>query len=312
MKRLTYTRGGPPSFMEGRVAYRTEPVTEEETAATGTTASTPSGGTSGSQEDQPTEQQLETPFRLEDIDDEAVREHVRRYTVQVQGAYTRKTQELARERDTLTPYRTLQERLESTDDAVRDEAVREVLRKAEWDFDDPNDLPPAAAGAPEATPTSTEPATPSQADTELAQRLAALETEQRQAKAEADEQRREKYLQEFQTRVNTGLDGHYAELKLDPEKDKAAVERERQAIVAYLGTLEPLEGDMPDIEGAITLRKADVAALTQAASTAYRESKDVPAVNTDGASGSPANTERRNDGGASRRQKALEVAGRHL
>ena len=314
MKRLTHTRGVPPSLFGKPAFARTEPGAEEaaataaadeaaalagaaEQGASATTASTPSGGTSGSQEDQA----FEAPFRLEDVD-ESYRADVERYVKQVQGAYTRKTQELAQQRDALKPYQTLQERLESDDEAIRDAAVEEVLKNAGWENTSTPAEEAAAAAADETTPAAT-----TSADPELAARLEAIE--QRDQEREQQE-----YLATFTSKVDTGLDAYYRELGLDKIEDQtqreAAQTRERQAVIAHLGTLQPLEGEMPDIEGAVSLRKADVAAIEQATQAKYRASKDVPDTLAGGTSGRSA-TDTLGDGDK-RRQRAMEIAGRHL
>src|SRR5262245_17138397 len=75
---------------------------------------------------------FETPFNLNDVPEE-VREYVDRYNKQLQGAYTRKTQELAEQRKALEPNNALLSRLQSDDETTRDAAVREALKLGRWE-----------------------------------------------------------------------------------------------------------------------------------------------------------------------------------
>lgn len=249
---------------------------------------------SGTSDPTPAEPAFETPFNINEVD-EAYREHVERYNRQLQGAYTRKTQELAQQRSSLADTIALHEALANDD--TRDEAIRNLLSQHGWEVgDDDPDPDPAPAHA--ADPAG-DPAPPS-ADDDVRARLAAIEAD-RQAEREAAEQRaRDEYASAVADAVNEGIEAYRTAEKLEKVSEET-----RTAIVAIARSLQPLDGGMPDMESAIAIHQANLAADRQR----YIASKDVPTPELSGVAGKAAFNPR-ND--AERLAKANAVAARHL
>lgn len=247
-------------------------------------------GTSGA--DEP-----ETPnlggFKLEDVD-ERYRDDVARYQKQVQGDYTRKTQELAQQRKLVEPLTSLAEALQAEDEDTKNAAIRSFLQEQGWEvegdegvdeYEDDEDTDDDEVDGPPARTTT---------DPELLARLGALE-------AEREAERREAFEARVNTHVTSALD-NYKEAEGLTEVPDAI----KAGIAAQLRGLDPLPDGMPDIATAITLFEEQRVLAHQA----YLKSKRAPSMDLSGVP-SPAPTVDLRDAKA-RRKRAEAVAGRHL
>ncbi len=269
--------GGDPNLPES--------VGEEMAAiADVSTEAAPEQGTSGEQAGA----DLGQNFRLEDVD-EAYRSDVERYMRQVQGAYTRKTQELAAQRRELEPIQSLHQRLQ--DDTQRDAALRELLAQNGWEvdgddehdedvYDDDFDTEDEQYG--------------DEPTTELAQRLAQLEA--------AEEARHQAAFEaQVKTHVESALEAYRAEEGLDTVPDAV-----KAGIAAQLHGLDQDDNGLPNITGAIALYREQQAAAVQA----YLASKRGADMDLSGVS-SPQPAFNPRDV-SERRARADAIAGRHL
>lgn len=217
----------------------------------------------------------DAPFRLEDVPQE-YREHVERYGKQLQGAFTRKTQQLAEQRKELEAAAALYERLHSDD--TRAEAIRELLEANGYEIEESGD------DSGNATVTD---------QSELERRVAQIES-RHTADQEAE------YVRQVEDHIESGLEKLAESLGVD-ELPQAA----REHVLAVARTLEPIDGLWPDMDGAIASYEAWRAAEIQA----YVNSKKAPVVDTSGTDGHPQVNLR----DPKERLKAMEaIVGRHL
>lgn len=238
-------------------------------------------GTSGGAD----EVDLGLNFRLEDVPEE-YREHVSRYTKQVQGAYTRKTQELAEQRKTLTPLSELQANLE--DDTKRDAALRELLTRYGWEVEG------AEAVDDEDDVDEDEDDNGDEPQSDLEARLARIE-------AREAEERAGKFQERVTAHVESALTA-YADaegLEVIPDGVKAG-------IAAQLRGLDPTPEGLPDMERAIALYEEQ----RQLAVAQYLESKRGTDMDLSGVSSAKPTFDPRDP--KARRARADAIAGRHL
>lgn len=203
------------------------------------------------------------------IEDPQIRAQVELYAKQLQGDYTRKTQELAAQRREAQQAIDLMTRLQ--DEESRDQAFGELLESLGMELaDDEPDTPDTGTGLQEG---GDDPTTRRLA--ELEARLAAREAaEQQAAEAQARAQREGQVLEH----VDQALDG-YAEQQGVEELDP----RQRRAILAFAAASAPDEHGMPDMQGAIAEYEAMVAGAVQH----YLASKQVATPDASGSSGQP-------------------------
>jgi hypothetical protein len=277
-----------PTQIQGEPAA-TEPGT---TPAPSSTTTPPPSGTS----DAP---QFEAPFNINDVPAE-YREHVERYTKQVHGAFTRKTMELAQQRQAAEQAVAFYDRFHADDEAARDAAVTEYLKANGWDLGEEEETSPAeTTDAPPAH------------DPELLARIERAE-QQLQARDEADQRAaHEAYLEDFQGRYESGVDqwakanGYESGDKL-PDYLKTQIAGYVRGVPAVNAQGQPVTGEFearyPNMDAALALLDADRAA--------YLASKDVPTPNTKAVTATQHRPAPTTD--QERRARALEVAGRHL
>jgi hypothetical protein len=277
------TTGADPSALSDALAA----IADGSEPGTVTTAEEPSSEAVDPAED------LGAGFRLADVPEEnGVREHVERYTKQLHGAFTKKTQELATQRSEVESLADLNSRLGSDDPTVRNAALEEFLSKHDLEFEPANEEEAAAAA------TAAETAT----DTELAQRVEALEAERAaEAQATADAERPE-YIDDVRSHIDDGL----SQWAKGRNFDGGSVPDEiRDYIVSRLAAHAPVDGLWPDMDKAI----ADYEAWETKVGQVYVSTKRVEAPDASGSSGVP----RFDATSESDRQKAaLAIAGRHL
>lgn len=241
-----------------------DPVVEQEASETTTpegtvdaAAAPPETGTSEQQYD------VLSTFSLEDVPEEH-RPHVELYVKQVQGDYTRKTQQLAEDRKAVKDFQELVGRLESED--TRDEAMAEFARKYGYEF---GDEPP---GTHEEDEEFDENFRDPRVD-KLVQRF----DEQEQARRDAEQAEAQAAQDaEILGAVDTALDA-YAQKQGVKELRPGT----RQSIIAIAAAIPRLDDGLPDMEGAITAYEAEVAAEVKA----YIDSKRATVPDASGSSG---------------------------
>jgi hypothetical protein len=250
-------------------------VTETTPAATdvtdqAATEDAPEVGTSG-------EDTVLERFKLEDIEDPAVREHVERYVKQVQGDYTRKTTTLAEQRRAVEAEAAQVAEMAETfkqleNEDTRDAAIETLIGKYGYTLEEAEAEADAAETEAE-TPGTAEFRDP-RVDELLAQQEAA---KQAQAEAEAAAER-EAHNDRIMDHVDTGLEAFAEKLGVDELRPG-----QRRQIIAIAASLPRLEGDLPNMEAAIAEYEAEVAADQAAYLASKRGTTPVVA----GQSGSP-------------------------
>jgi hypothetical protein len=243
------------------------PATEPDQLVDDAQAPAPSGGTSSE------EPEGLAPFRLEDVPEE-YREHVERYNKQTQGAFTRKTQELASQREQISDLIELRAALQSDDEARQDEAVASFLSSHGYEFETPAGEQPAAtpSGEPEELGfVDEEPASVR----ELRERLDARDRKEQEAEqAEVQSEQLRAQVSHAEASITS----------LETRLERKLPDSSKSAIVAHAAALPRLEDGMPNMDAAIELWEADTAAAVQA----YLQSKDAPpAPDLSGSSGTP-------------------------
>ncbi len=227
-------------------------------------------------------EELGAGFKLADVD-EAYRPDVERYVKQAQGAFTRKTQELASQRAEAREALEFQARL--ADEGTREEALRELLNRydLELEFEEP--------AAPEPDPAVNGGA---ETQSELEQRVAAFE--QREHQREVDG-----YARAVQTRLAADL-GQWAEARGLAEAPEHVVNQ----VLSNLQSIAPLDDGMPDTQAALELYEAEEARIIDH----YLKSKrQAPRMDTSGTSQTTSHVDLSDR--AARLKKAAEIAGRH-
>lgn len=227
-------------------------------------------------------EELGAGFKLADVD-EAYRPDVERYVKQAQGAFTRKTQELARERQQARDALDFQARLE--DDQTREEALRELLNRYDLDLeleDDGGYEPDAGSNGAGET------------EAELVRRLAAIEARESQREADG-------YAQRVQTRLAADLN-EWAQGRGMEEAPEHVVNQ----VLANLQNMAPLDDGMPDTRGALELYEAEEARVIE---HYLKGKRSVPRVDTSGTSQTTSHVDLSDR--SARLRKAAEIAGRH-
>lgn len=224
-------------------------------------------------------EELGAGFTLADVD-EAYRPDVERYVKQAQGAFTRKTQELARERAEARDALEFQARL--SDEQTREEALRELLNRydLELEFEDEGGEEPGQDNG----------AAPSEFD----RRLAAVEQRERQRETDG-------YAQRVQSRLGADL-AAWAQERGMTEAPEQVVNH----VLANLQSMAPLDDGMPDTRSALELYEADEARIIDAYVKSKRQN---PRMDTSGTSQTTGHVDLSDR--AARLKKAAEIAGRH-
>lgn len=193
---------------------------------------------------------FQAPFNINDIEDQQVREHVERYQKQLQGAYTKKTQENARERDEyLRAQRDAEawQRVQS-DPAAQQELLKQLaeLQGYQLPEDDQDDV--------------------SVVD-QLAREVAELKAAHQ---AGIEQQAQQSQVAHVEQLIGTQLD-----------QFGVTDEDEREVIVALSLTSDPTADGLPDIEKAVERFREKQANFQKA----WRNSKKAPSVSRGGAAG---------------------------
>jgi hypothetical protein len=179
-----------------------------------------------------------------------MRPHVEAYNRQLQGAFTRKTQEMAEWRKSLAPAEDLYQRLYSDDESTRDAAVRDALRAGGWD-----DL---TAEQQQAVVEEYQDHVAPQADPYLLSRVEAAE-QRLAARDQADAEREEEvYFAEFAQRYESAVDG-WAKRNGYSEENPLP-DYLRNQIAGYARGVAPVEEDgraFADMDTALQLLDAD-------------------------------------------------------
>ena len=224
-------------------------------------------------------EELGAGFRLADVD-EAYRPDVERYVKQAQGAFTRKTQELASQRAEAREAVEFQARLE--DEGTREQALRELLDRYDLDIEFEDDSEPEVEQADNGQPT------------EYERRIMALEERDRQREVDG-------YTQAVQTRLSTDL-AQWAEARGLHEAPEHVVNQ----VLSNLQNMAPLEDGMPDTQAALELYEAEEARVIDAYLKTKRSNRP---LDTSGTSQTTEHVDL-SDRNA-RLKKAQEIAGRY-
>jgi hypothetical protein len=247
----------------------------------------------------PTED-LGTPFRLEDVPEE-IREHVGRYVKQTHAALTRKTQELAQQRQEVSGLASLKDRLDS--DETRVDALKEFLAgyDIDLDFEDEEQVEAAAEAVSE------------EVSDDLASRVARIEAAAQEVREseqrEADEDAQEQYVEQVRSSMETGFSA-FAERQgwKDTGGNPSVPQAVREQITAIVRSMPPIVEDgveLPDMAAAIAVYEGWEASAIER----YAQSKRAPTVDASGSSGvQKLDMTKPED----RDKAALAVAGRHL
>ena len=207
-------------------------------------------------------------------------------SMSVQGAYTRKTQELAAQRAEIQSLVDLRGALGSEDEAARELALADFL--AEHGYALETDLEPGEPAGGTAPPDEL---------AELRSRLDARD--EAEATAREDNAQRDQLRSQVEHAESalTELEGRIGEL---PEASKSS-------IVGIAASLARTENGLPDMGAAIEIWEADRAAAVEA----YVRSKQAePAPDLSGSSGAPLSSQPKTR--AERLAKASQVAERVL
>lgn len=243
------------------------------------------------------DQGFEAPFALDDVAEE-YRGDVERYVKQTQGAFTRKTMELAEERRRVASMADLESRLGSEE--TRQEALQELLGR--YDLELQIDGDEGEAGYETGEPGSDE-----QLE-ELPPWARQLIERDRERDAERQREQTERGRADTESRIETHVNG-----ELDGYRQKAYAESEtlppevHDALLGF-GMVLPAQADgLPNMTAAVELLESIEAAAVQRFVNSKRTAT-LPATRT-GSSG----TERpdlSND--QERLKRANAVAARHL
>jgi hypothetical protein len=278
----THTAGEPQSDPTAAAAAIADGTTQPQSAPT-----TPPAGAGTS------DAGFETPFNINDVP-EAHRPYVEAYQKQLQGAFTRKTQEIAAERARYEQANGFYERLNAEDESERDAAIRELLKANGWDTGDEPE--------PQYEDTTEQPGYPPTEDPRITELQARLDARDQADQAQATEQYFERVRDTYNSAVDewAGRNGYAA-------KDGSAELPEHIAVTlqGIVRGLPPVVGEdgreYPDMATAITYLDANQAA--------YLTSKDVPAPNVGAVTAQPGFNPRSDK---ERLAKSLEIAGRHF
>lgn len=243
---------------------RTHPLSEDITEAEAPTPALeadqvdaqPDAPETGTSEHATPEADLDAPFRLDDVD-ESYRSDVERYAKQLQGAYTRKTQELAEQRRELEDLQQLREKLYSEDTDQREQALQGLLDELGYELDKDDDTTDTL---------NDEYVDPVE---ELRQRLDAREQAEAQAAAEAKE------LAAVEAQVNAAQEALAAYEQDSGELSETA----KTAIVTYAGSLPRTSDGLPDMESAIKLWESDRAEAVENYLNSKRNVEAAPDLN---------------------------------
>jgi chromosome segregation ATPase len=216
----------------------------------------PDAPETGTSEHATPEADLDAPFRLDDVD-ESYRSDVERYAKQLQGAYTRKTQELAEQRRELEDLQQLREKLYSEDTEQREQALQGLLDELGYELDKDDDTTDTL---------NDEYVDPVE---ELRQRLDAREQAEAQAAAEAKE------LAAVEAQVNAAQEALAAYEQDSGELSETA----KTAIVTYAGSLPRTSDGLPDMESAIKLWESDRAEAVENYLNSKRNVEAAPDLN---------------------------------
>ena len=225
-------------------------------------------------------EELGAGFRLADVD-EAYRPDVERYVKQAQGAFTRKTQELASQRAEAREAVEFQARLE--DEGTREAALRELLNRYDLDieFEDEEEYeqPEASANGQQV---------------EYDRRIMALEERDRQREADG-------YAQRVQARLSADL-AQWAEARGLHE----APEHVLNQVLSNLQNMAPLDDGMPNTQAALELYEAEEARVIDAYLKTKRSNRS---LDTSGTSQTTEHVDLADR--SARLKKAQEIAGRY-
>jgi hypothetical protein len=245
---------------------------------------------------------VELPFKLEEIGDDftlsgpEARKWLTTRQAQMQAGYTRKSTELAEQRQAMQEKLALIEDLDSDDPKVARSALAQLVERFDFVLPDDDDDPAAAAAAD---------AGDQEPQTDLEARLAAIEA-RNQAQDQAETQQQQE--QRFNRHVVESLDAYAVSQGLEKAED--IPEGDREAIISRAVALPRLEGGLLDFDAATAAHLAYVESLEADVRKRYVESKDVPNPGTvNGTSGDSAVdlSDR-----PTRLKKADAIAGRHL
>lgn len=206
---------------------------------------------SGTSEPSP-EQALDAPFSLEDVD-ESYRSDVERYAKQLQGAYTRKTQALAEQRQEVESLAELRGELYSDDPEQRERALSRLLDDLGYEIGKDNE---------QTGEEYDEYVDPVDA---LTARLDAKEAEEANRQQEATE------IQALQAQVGAAESALAAYEETNPLSETS-----RTAIVTFAGALPRLDDGLPDMASAIALWESDRAEAVEGYLKSKRDAEPAP------------------------------------
>lgn len=254
----------------------TQPTVDEAAAAAAALAAVDTAGTAPGSTDAPAAiEPPELPFKLEDVEDEAQRNWLRARQAQMQAGYTKaieaqreREQELQAQVDVLNAIE---------DEGTRREALKEFNAKygveLEWD-DTPDPVEPGT------------PATVLSADDPVVQRIAQLE-------AEAEERRANDVAQTAEQHRKTRLadiDAHLAKFAKEDgfgDKGQDVPEHHRDAIIEIALARPALENGLLNMDEALTIHRARIASLLSGDREKYLGSKDTPHIAIGGGAADP-------------------------
>lgn len=252
--------GSPLASAPERTHQLSEDITEAETNTPAETAdqvdAQPDAPETTGTSDTTPEADLEAPFRLDDVD-ESYRADVERYAKQLQGAYTRKTQDLAEQRRELEELQQLREKLYSDDTEQREKALQGLLDELGYELDQDD------ATTDEPSDGYIDPVD------ELRQRLDAREEAEAAARAEAEQ------LAAVEAQVNAAT----AALTAYEQDNGELSETAKTAIVTYAGSLPRTNDGLPDMESAIKLWESDRAEAVETYLNSKRNVESAPDLN---------------------------------
>jgi len=261
-------------------------------------AATDDGGAdqAGGPDTQNEDQGFEAPFALDDVAEE-YRGDVERYVKQTQGAFTRKTMELAEERRRVASMADLESRLGNEES--RQEALQELLGRYDLELQIDGDEGEAGYDDGSGTDDQLE---------ELPPWARQLIERDRARDAEHQRERTERGQAEVESRIETHVKGELDGYRTKAYADKPLPPEVHDALLGF-GMVLPAQPDgLPNMSAAVAMLESIEAAAVQRFVDGRRNTPPPPATRT-GSSG----TERpdlMND--KERLKRANAVAARHL
>jgi hypothetical protein len=249
----------------------------------------------GGPDQQGGDQGFDAPFDLNDVAEE-YRGDVERYVKQTQGAFTRKTMELAEQRNRVAAQADLEARL--GDESTRQEALQELLGRYDLELQVEGDDTEGYDDVPEY----------GESENELPQWARALVEREQERDAELQRERVERGRTETEQRLES-----HVRAELDGYRQKAyakadALPPEVHDALLGFGMVLPARADgMPDMPGAVAMLESIEAAAVQRFIDS-RRTTPLPATRN-GSSGTEV-PNLNND--AERLKRANAVAARHL